>query len=127
MAIATASVVVGPIVIFILSLVQPCMPPLISSLILASCQTWGDVSGPGFLFRIVIGFFEWYTWTIIMGIVSFAVMILLLYPVEIKLLFIAMMERYLLRLITTNLLTCTLSGTYSIYITEIEKIADTSI
>ncbi|OXA42027.1 hypothetical protein Fcan01_23173 [Folsomia candida] len=90
---ATVSVGVVPIAIFILSLIQPCMPPLISSVMFLSCPSWGDDGGSGFLIRSAVDLFEWYTWTIITSNVAFALMILLLYPVEIKLLFISMMAR----------------------------------
>lgn len=88
----TFSMGLAPTVMFILSLTQPCMPPLISALGILPCTSWTDDTS-GIFVRVSVGMFEMYTWTVIIGVSGFAFMILLLYPVEVNLLLIKGMER----------------------------------
>ncbi|OXA42579.1 hypothetical protein Fcan01_22435 [Folsomia candida] len=63
--VCSGSLVILPTAIFLLSLIKPCMPP-------------GLV-------------FEFYTWFVACGLIDFAILIMLIYPGEVKLLLLAVL------------------------------------
>ncbi|OXA55628.1 hypothetical protein Fcan01_09085 [Folsomia candida] len=80
--------------VFILSLLQPCMPPLISAFAFVPCTSWtDDGAATGFLIKAAVGIYEMYMWSVLIGISAFVFMIMILYPVEVNLLLLKDMER----------------------------------
>lgn len=86
------TIIILPAAMSLLSFIKPCMPPLISSFLL-QCPWWGHDGNSTFLLRIFVALFEFYTWLLASGIICVVVMIILMYPGEVKLLILADMTR----------------------------------
>ncbi|OXA54321.1 hypothetical protein Fcan01_11453 [Folsomia candida] len=94
-----------PIAITVLSLFQPCMPPLLSSMLILDCKSWSDDGGSRIMSRIGIALVEGYTWTMAASIAGFTIIVVLTYPVEIILLWITLLRRKIQFAVNPNLLT----------------------
>lgn len=90
---AVSLVVSLPLAVSLLGLVKPCMPPLLSSMMILDCKDWDDDGDSSFLTRLGIGVFEYYTWLVIISTLSYGLYIPLLYPVEIKLFILEVMKQ----------------------------------
>ncbi|XP_035710726.1 uncharacterized protein LOC118436527 [Folsomia candida] len=69
-----------PIGYIVLSVVYPCMPPLLTSLTQESCRGTGKQVHIGILGKILVGMMEGYTWTIIWSMTSVIIFMLLIHP-----------------------------------------------
>ncbi|OXA40326.1 hypothetical protein Fcan01_24984 [Folsomia candida] len=83
-ALSVSSIVSVPLAVSLISSVAPCMPPLLSSMMILDCKDWGDDDSSGVLVKVGIGIMEFYAWTVITGTICYGLYIPLLYPVEIK-------------------------------------------
>jgi hypothetical protein len=83
-----------PIAMIGLSLIRPCMPPLVSMRLLQGCHnTWNGDGGSVFLTRVMISVWEGYTWW---GLATPVIMFLigyLVYPAAVEELWITWMHR----------------------------------
>lgn len=90
------SVIIAPISITLLNVFMPCMPPFISSELFLTCSSWSDDGGPdvGVLERLSFALVAGYTWAVATGVTCFPIAVMLVYPVEVILLFIHILERF---------------------------------
>lgn len=83
-----------PAALFVTSLHKPCMPPIISSLVVLNCTSWQDDGQAVIWFRVCVGLLEGYTWSVLCGVVSLSMYSSLLYPGEVLLEFTSLLERW---------------------------------
>lgn len=67
------------------------MPPGLGTLGLLDCHNWGTEGNSTFLFKMILAVFEFYTWFVACGLIDFAILIMLIYPGEVKLLLLAVL------------------------------------
>lgn len=80
-----SAIALAPPAIASLSLFRPCMPPILTSMIYLECKSWSDHGHTGIMFRLGISILTGYTWTLATATAVVAVVVFLLYPVEVKL------------------------------------------
>lgn len=89
------SVILAPMSITLVNFFKPCLPPFISSELFLTCSSWSDDgdSGVGILGRLSFALLAGYAWVVAVDVTCFAIVVMLVYPVEVILLFINILER----------------------------------
>lgn len=91
--ILTLTFLTTPLLVGLMNLVQPCMPPLLSSVMILDCKDWEHDGDSGFWMRLALGIAEFYAWMLTIGMIGISVYITLLFPVEIKLLLLEVLVK----------------------------------
>lgn len=83
-----------PIFGFVFAMVRPCMPPILTSMLVSECsKSWRDEGDIGILFRIFSAILlAWLSATIV-TIVDFVIPLVLIYPTVVKLIILEKMLR----------------------------------
>ncbi|XP_035708199.1 uncharacterized protein LOC118435843 [Folsomia candida] len=92
-----SAIALAPPAIASLSLFRPCMPPILTSMIYLECKSWSDHGHTGIMFRLGISILTGYTWTLATATAVVAVVVFLLYPVEVKLINLQVLKQYILQ------------------------------
>lgn len=83
-----------PFVIASMTLFMPCMPPILTSMIYLECKSWEDDGQAGILVRMGVSILTGYCRTTMTNATCLVVGVLLLYPVEVKLIILKVLKRF---------------------------------
>ncbi|OXA48567.1 hypothetical protein Fcan01_16513 [Folsomia candida] len=91
-----AALIFLPAAMSVLALTMPCMPPILTSMVYLECRSWVDNGQTGVSFRVGLAITTYYYWTMVTSFIIISIIIVLLYPIEVKLIILEGIKRKVL-------------------------------
>lgn len=88
-----AALIFLPAAMSVLALTMPCMPPILTSMVYLECRSWVDNGQTGVSFRVGLAITTYYYWTMVTSFIIISIIIVLLYPIEVKLIILEGIKR----------------------------------